>query len=70
MTASSLTLKGKHVMITPNSGGQKDIENLLNEIENDPQKHMRLTSDPNHLLNRPNQSGKTPLYVAAQHGHL
>eukprot|EP00347_Sterkiella_histriomuscorum_P014116 403362111 len=52
------------------SGGEKDIEKIKEEIQNDPKRHIRSINDPDHLINKRNENGQTPLYVGAKYGHL
>ena len=66
-------------------GGPKHIQIMRQMIKNDPRKLNFLidwlrnitcirfvfdNEDPYHLLNRPNESGHRPLYIAAKHGNL
>ena len=51
-------------------GGDKNIQKLLEELENDPKKHIYDRKNPNHLINRPNRLEQTPVYVACRNGNL
>ncbi|CDW79759.1 UNKNOWN [Stylonychia lemnae] len=49
----------------------KNLEDpLKTDILNDPRRHIRAINDPDHLVNKKNENGQTPLYVAAKNGHL
>lgn len=52
------------------SGGDDDILKLRRELDKDPRKHLRSKHDPDHLINKWNEHGQTPLYVATKNGHL
>jgi len=39
-------------------------------IERDPKKFMIEPNDPQHLLNKTNSQGWSPLYIAAKYGNL
>jgi len=51
-------------------GGPKHVQIMAHMIKNDPRKFVFDHEDPYHLLNRINDSGHRPLYIAAKHGNL
>ena len=51
------------------SGGPDALENIKQELELDPKKHMRSVTDKDHLLNRACWNHQTPLYLSCKHGN-
>lgn len=51
-------------------GGPRQVKGLARLLELDKRKHLYDKIDDNHLLNRKNMLGQSPLYIAAQHGNI
>lgn len=51
-------------------GGKRHLEGIKYLLDSDPKKNFYERSDPNHLINRKNFLGQTPIYIAAKHGNL
>jgi len=51
-------------------GSPDDLQTIQLEIQQDPYRHLRDSSHPNALINKKNNEGQTPIYIACKHGNL
>jgi len=51
-------------------GSPEHIKEMIKMIDRDPKKFILEPNDPQHLLNKTNNQGWTPLYIAAKYGNL
>ena len=51
-------------------GSPDDLKTIQLEIEQDPYRLLRDSSHPNALINKKNNEGQNPLYMACKHGNL
>eukprot|EP01016_Furgasonia_blochmanni_P044494 TRINITY_DN6180_c0_g1_i3.p2 TRINITY_DN6180_c0_g1~~TRINITY_DN6180_c0_g1_i3.p2 ORF type:complete len:235 (-),score=21.17 TRINITY_DN6180_c0_g1_i3:36-740(-) len=51
-------------------GSEAKIKQMKELLDTDPRRFMRATTDPDHVLNKKNSRGCTPLYLAAKNGNI
>lgn len=52
------------------NGSEEDLKKAKQILEQDDKQFLHDTTSDFHLVNKPNEYGQTPLYVACKNGHL
>ncbi|KAL4475766.1 hypothetical protein ABPG72_011543 [Tetrahymena utriculariae] len=52
------------------NGSPQDLEKIKNIIQNDPKRYIRSPDDPEHLINKLNSQGFSPLYIACMNQNI